>query len=118
MEYIRILSMGLILLMGANLANAQDAEQQQQQKRQSKERKLIEQQKEDVFEELDKQDLTLRFFNAITGNEIPGATVIIDSAEYVSDEEGKVHFPAPQADGLYPVSFRAAKYVPVDFTIE
>jgi len=105
------------VLIGVSCLIAQN-EEQQRQKQQAKERKLIEQQKDDVFEELDKQNLTLRFFNAVTGNEIPGATVTIDSAEYTTDEEGKVLFPAPEADGLYPVSFRAAKYVPVDFNIE
>ncbi len=100
------------------MAFSQDTEEQQQQTKQAKERKEIEQQKDDVFEELDHQNLTLRFFDALTGAQIPGATVTVNNADYVTDDEGKVQFPAPDSDGLYPVSFRAAKYVPVDFNVE
>ena len=103
------------LLMSVSLMHAQGTEEQ---KRLAKERKLIEQQKDDVFEELDRKNLTLRFFNAVNGNEIQGATVTIDSIDYTSDEEGKVVFPALESDGIYPVSFRAEKYVPVNFDIE
>ncbi len=99
-------------------AFSQDTQEQQQQKKLAKERKQIEQQKDDVFDELDHQNLTLRFFNALTGAGIPGATVTINNVEYNSDEEGKVQFPAPDSDGIYPVAFRAPKYVPVDFTVE
>ena len=103
-------------LIGITLLCAQETEQQQ--KKQAKERKLIEQQKDDVFEELDRQNLTLRFFNALNGSEIQGAKVTIDRIDYTTDEEGKVLFPAPETDGLYPVSFQAEKYVPVNFDIE
>ncbi len=106
------------LMVGTCIAFSQDTEEQQQQKKQAKERKAIEQQKDDVFDELDHQNLTLRFFNALTGAEIPGATVTVNGGTYDTDEEGKVQFPAPDSDGLYPVSFRAAKYVPVDFNVE
>ena len=107
----------LCVLVGVSTVAAQDSEQQRQ-KQQAKERKFIEQQKEDVFEELDRHNLTLRFFNALNGKEIPGATVTVNGGEYSTDEEGKALFPAPDSDGFYPVSFRAAKYVPVDFNIE
>ena len=76
----------LSLLVGMSLAVAQENEQQQ--KKQAKERKLIEQKKDDVFEELDKKNLTLRFFNALTGKEIAGGTVSVGDAEYPTDEEG------------------------------
>jgi hypothetical protein len=106
------------MLIGLSWTLAQENEQQRQQKKQAKEKKLIEQKKDDVFEELDRKNLTLRFFDALNGRQIPGATVTIDSTEYSTDEEGKAVFPAPDEDGLYPVSFRAPKYVPVDFKIE
>ncbi len=117
MLHYRLVSILFCILFGMTWTFAQDTEQQQR-KRQAKERKLIEQQKDDVFEELDRQNLTLRFFNAVNGNEIAGAKVTIDSMEYTTDEEGKALFPAPEADGMYPVSFRAEKFVPVDFYIE
>jgi len=118
MRYHRSFTILLTIILGLTFAVAQETQQQREEKNRAKEKKLIEQQKDDVFEELDKQNLTLRFFNALTGNEIPGAKVIIDSIEYTTDEEGKALFPAPEADGMYPVSFRAEKYVPVDFNIE
>ncbi len=118
MIYLRCNMMALFLFSGLSWAVAQDSDEQHQQKNQAKERILIEQQKDDVFEEMDKQNLTLRFFNAVTGSEILGARVTIDSVEYTTDEEGKVLFPAPKNDGLYPVSFRAEKYVPVEFNVE
>ena len=117
MRNLRTGTMLLCVLIGVTTVAAQDAEQQRQ-KQQAKERKLIEQKKDDVFEELDKHNLTLRFFNALDGNAIPGATVTVGGAEYSTDEDGKVLFPAPDSDGIYTVSFRAAKYVPVDFNIE
>jgi len=116
MRYIRLSSILLCVLIGISWTYAQETEQQK--KNQAKERTFIEQQKDDVFQELDKQNLTLRFFNAVNGKEIQGAKVTIDSTDYTTDEEGKVLFPAPDADGLYPVSFRAEKYVSVDFNIE
>jgi hypothetical protein len=118
MLYLRWNMMALFLFSGLSWAVAQDSDEQHQQKNQAKGRKLIEQQKDDVFEEMDNQNLTLRFFNAITGYKIPAAMVTIDCVKYTSDEEGKVLFPAPKNDGLHPVSFRAEKYVPVDFNVE
>jgi hypothetical protein len=102
-------------IIGLSWALAQDSEEQ---KRQAREKRLIEQNKDDVFEELDQQSLTLRFFNALDGREITGGDVSVNGAQYTTDEEGKVLFPAPDTDGLYPVTFRAVKYVPVDFNIE
>ncbi len=117
MRYYRLFFTWLCVLLGVSLTVAQETEQQQQ-KRQAKEKKFIEQKKDDVFEELDRKNLTLRFFNALDGKEIAGATVTVNGAEYSTDEEGKAVFPAPGVDGLYPVTFRASKYVPVDFNIE
>ncbi len=118
MHHVRNVVLWLCVLLGVSLAFAQETERQTEQKRQGKEKKLIEQKTDDVFEELDKKNLTLRFFDALNGREIPGATVTVNGTDYETDEEGKVAFPAPEEDGLYPVSFRAAKYVPVDFKVE
>lgn len=118
MHYRRISTILLCTLLALSFAVAQESEQQKELKKQAKEKKLIEQKKDDVFEELDKKNLTLRFFDALTGEEIPGATVSINGTDYSTDEEGKAQFPAPEEDGFLPVSFRAQKYVPVDFQIE
>ncbi len=81
--------------------------------------KKVQQKSVDVFEELENNNLTLRFFNAVNGKEINGASVEIENVgEYYSDEEGKVVFPAPDKDGKYMVSFRSEGYMPTDFPIE
>ena len=108
----------MCFLLFVNFGIAQETEQQRELKRQAKEKKLIEQKKDDVFEELDKKNLTLRFFDALTGKEISGATVSVNGTEFFTDEEGKALFPTPDEDGFLPVSFRASKYVPADFQIE
>lgn len=81
--------------------------------------KKVEQKSKDVFEELDSGNLTLRFFNAITGKEISGASVTIETlGEYFTDDEGKAIFQPPEEDGKYMVSFRREGYVATDFPIE
>lgn len=73
----------------------------------------------DVFEELESGNLTLRFFNALTGKPISGGTVSIESiGEYFSDEEGKVIFPPPAEDEIVNVQFTADGYVPTTVPIE
>jgi hypothetical protein len=83
----------------------------------AQEKKILES-KEDIFEEMDHQNLTLRFFNAINGNEISGASVDIDKiGAFRTDQKGKVRFPIP-SDGIYKVSFRKKGYVDSDFEIK
>jgi len=60
----------------------------------------------DIFEEMDHQNLTLRFFNALNGNGIPGAMVEIQRlGAFTTDRKGKFLFPIP-SDGTYDVSFK------------
>ncbi|MBW7888858.1 MAG: hypothetical protein H3C35_10960 [Bacteroidetes bacterium] len=81
--------------------------------------KRLQQKSDDVFEELETGNLTLRFFDAVTGKEIPNASVNIENVgEGITDDEGKIVFPPPEEDGEYMVSFRASGYVPTDFPIE
>jgi hypothetical protein len=74
---------------------------------------------EDVNEEEENQNLTLRFFNALNGDPINGATVTVgEIGEYTSDAEGKVRFPAPEEDGIILVHFECPKFITCDFKIE
>jgi hypothetical protein len=74
---------------------------------------------DDAFEEEDNQNLTLRFFNALTGDPIEGASVTIQDMEKITtDEEGKVRFPVPDDDGFLQVHFECAKYITGDFNVE
>lgn len=73
----------------------------------------------DVMEEEESGNLTLRFFNALTGNPIPNASVLIaDEYELETDAEGKVRFPVPEDDGILPVHFECSKYITSDFKAE
>lgn len=74
---------------------------------------------DDVFEEEDSGNLTLRFYNALNGEPIAGADVSISGiGEFKSDEEGKVLFPVPEDDGFLSVHFECAKFITSDFKVE
>lgn len=74
---------------------------------------------DDVFEEEENENLTLRFFNALTGDPIEGGKIILGgSYEFESDKEGKIRFPVPDADGLIKVRFEKVNFISSDFTIE
>jgi len=73
---------------------------------------------DDVFEEEENENLTLRFFNALTGDPIDGANVSIqDMDDYTTDEEGKIRFPITE-DGFLLVHFECDKYITSDFKVE
>ncbi|MBI9068328.1 MAG: hypothetical protein JEZ09_13625 [Salinivirgaceae bacterium] len=74
---------------------------------------------DDVFEEEDNNNLTLRFFNALDGEPIHDATITIGELdEYLTDAEGKARFPVPEEDGVLLVHFECAKFISSDFKIE
>jgi hypothetical protein len=73
---------------------------------------------DDVFEEEENNNLTLRFFNALTGDAVEGASVTVLGEEYASDFEGKVRFPNPGNDGYVKVGFECQGYIPSNFEIE
>lgn len=73
---------------------------------------------DDVFEEEENENLTLRFFNALNGEPIPGATITLDDMDdYITDEEGKIRFPIPE-DGFIQVHFECPKFITSDFQVE
>lgn len=74
---------------------------------------------DDVFEEEENQNLTLRFFNALNGEPVQGALVTIDEMDdYETDEEGKIRFPVPDDDGFLAVHFECPEYITSDFKVE
>jgi hypothetical protein len=74
---------------------------------------------DDVIEEDEAGNLTLRFFNALTGDPIPGATVTIEKEnQFTTDGEGKIRFPAPEEDGILLVHFECPKYITSDLKAE
>ena len=81
--------------------------------------KKVQEDKDDAMEELMSGKLTLRFYNAIDGKEIPKATVEVKGIdEFTTDEEGKVRVPAPEEDGPYPFTFRAKGFITSEFQFE
>lgn len=74
---------------------------------------------DDVFEEEENENLTLRFFNALNGEAIANANVQIEGfGKFTTDEEGKVRFPIPDKDGFLMVHFECNKYITTDFKVE
>ncbi|MBN1540970.1 hypothetical protein JW992_02410 [candidate division KSB1 bacterium] len=73
---------------------------------------------DDAFRELDEQ-LTLRFYHALTGQPIPNARVEIDSiGVFQTDQEGAAILPIPESDGVYRVVFSHADFIRSAFSIE
>ena len=73
---------------------------------------------DDVFEEEDNQNHTLRFFDALTGEPIKGADVNIQKiGTFKTDGEGKVRFPI-QPDGIINVEFSKEGYISTDLSPE
>lgn len=73
---------------------------------------------EDVFEEIDNNNFTLRLFDALTGNPIAGASVLIENiGAMTSDELGRVRFPK-QPDGLLKGIFKKDGYIPAVLEID
>lgn len=70
-------------------------------------------------DEMDQENYTLRFLNALDGNPIAGATVVIDGfGTFTSDPEGKIKFPRKFEDGRLTVHFAAEGYIPTNLNIE
>lgn len=74
---------------------------------------------EDAFEELDNDNLTLHFFDAMTGSGIDGAKITVGK-ELVctTDVQGRALVPATLKDGNYIVHVEKPGYVTSDFEIE
>jgi hypothetical protein len=101
----RLLLIPLIFLLSASIGLCQE--------------KQFQEDKDDAYEEMSSGDLTLRFYNALTGVPIAGAVVeLTDIGPLQTDEEGKVRFPAPQEDAEYSFVFKASGYVTSELSFE
>jgi len=66
---------------------------------------------EDVDEERDNNNFTLRFFDALTGDPVQGASVLIENiGNFVTDSAGRVIFPR-QPDGMLKGIFKKSGYI-------
>ena len=81
--------------------------------------KRTEEDKDDTFEETSSDQLTLRFYDALTGIPIPNAAVDLkEKGTFKTDSEGKIRFLAPDEDEEYPFTFTAQGYVTSDLKFE
>jgi hypothetical protein len=70
-------------------------------------------------DEMDHDNYTLRFLDALDGKPIAGAAVTIDDkAQFTTDHEGKIKFPKDFNDGNLVVRFTAEGYISTTITIE
>jgi len=66
---------------------------------------------EDVFQERDNNIFTIRLFDALTGDPVLGADVMIENiGNFVSDSAGRIMFPK-QPDGLIKAIFKKSGYI-------
>jgi hypothetical protein len=81
--------------------------------------KKLQEDKDDAFEELMSENITLRFYNAIDGKEIANALIDVKGiGQFTTDGDGKVRFSAPEEDGVYPLTFRAEGFITSEFQFE
>jgi hypothetical protein len=73
---------------------------------------------DDVLLEIEEDIFTLRFADAITGEAVSNATILVENVgEFTTDEEGKITFPR-QPDGMLRVLFKKDKYISAVFNVE
>ncbi len=73
---------------------------------------------EDVQTEMHQEKFTLRFFDALTGDEVPDAQVSIKGiGDFTTDPGGKVLFDM-QPDGLYYFAFTKKGYITANYRFE
>ncbi|MDX9845940.1 MAG: hypothetical protein RBT74_03075 [Tenuifilaceae bacterium] len=73
---------------------------------------------DDVLLEIEEDIFTLRFANAITGDPVEGAQILLENiGEFTTDEEGKITFPR-QPDGVIRVLFKKDKFIAAVFRVE
>lgn len=79
----------------------------------------IDKMKDLLDDEMDTDNLTLRFINALDGNPVPEATVEIDNVGiFTTDIEGKIKFPRMEEDVNLVVHFKKDGFIDTDLTVE
>lgn len=74
---------------------------------------------QDAFKEAETGNLSMHFFDALSGAPVKEGKVVIEKAgEFVTDFEGVAEFPAPPEDGYLKVKFEHPNYVTSEFRIE
>jgi hypothetical protein len=71
-----------------------------------------------AFEEEENQRMTLRFVDAVTGEPVEAAKVVVMNNEYETDYDGKLRFDIIEDDGNYPAKFSADGYISATYEFE
>lgn len=78
----------------------------------------IDKMKEVLDDEMDTENFTLRFLNALNGEPVEGAVVELDDiGKFETDMDGKIKFPRTP-DGQIGIHFKADGYIPTDMFVE
>jgi hypothetical protein len=79
----------------------------------------VDKMKDILDDEMDADNHTLRFSNALTGDAVKGARITIqDVGTFVTDAEGKIKFPRGEEEAIYLVNFAADGYITTDVSLE
>ncbi len=79
----------------------------------------LHQKADDAFNEGAEDLFTLRFYNALTGSPVQGASVTIDQSDsYITDNDGKVAFKIPESEDSLDVLFQNKGYITTHFKVE
>jgi len=79
----------------------------------------IEKMRDLLDDEMDTENYTLRFLNALDGNPVQDANVeITDIGSFTTDVQGKIKFPRNFEDGWLEVKVTATGYIPVLLPVE
>jgi hypothetical protein len=73
---------------------------------------------DDAFEEEENDRMTLRFFDAVSGEPLEGGKVVVRGKTLTSDYEGKVRFDKIEEDGNYPARFSMDGYIAATYEFE
>ncbi|HKK69343.1 MAG TPA: hypothetical protein VJ946_14065 [Bacteroidales bacterium] len=73
---------------------------------------------DDAFEEEENDRMTLRFFDALSGEPLEGGKVIVRGKTLYSDYDGKVRFDKLGEDGNYPARFSMDGYISATYEFE
>lgn len=79
----------------------------------------VDKMKDLLDDEMDTDNFTLRFINALDGNPVEGATVEIEKiGMYTTDIEGKIKFPRMEEDASLIVHFKKEGFIDTDISVE
>lgn len=79
----------------------------------------VDKMKDILDDEMDEDNFTVRFYDALTGQAIKGGTVTVEGfGTFTTDAEGKIKFPRTDEDQVLLLTFNADGYITTDVKTE